>query len=141
MTIAHNLRQQMEQHRANPVCASCHQLMDPPGLALEPFDAIGRWRTPNENMESVDLSGVLPDGTTFEGPAGLKQALLAHPDRFVTTVTEKLLTYATGRGIEYYDAPAVRTITRTAAPSNYRLTALIVGVVKSTPFRMRRTQS
>ncbi len=135
------MREAMAQHRANPVCASCHQLMDPPGLALEPFDAIGRWRTPNENMESVDLSGVLPDGTTFEGPAGLKQALLAHPDRFVTTVTEKLLTYATGRGIEYYDAPAVRTITRTAAPGNYRLTALIVGVVKSTPFRMRRTQS
>jgi hypothetical protein len=115
--------------------------MDPPGLALEPFDAIGRWRTPNENMESVDLSGALPDGTTFEGPTGLKQALLAYPDRFVTTVTEKLLTYATGRGVEYYDAPAVRSITRTAAPSNYQLTALIVGVVKSMPFRMRRTQS
>ena len=135
------MREAMAQHRANPVCASCHQLMDPPGLALEPFDAIGRWRTPNQNMESVDLSGVLPDGTTFEGPAGLKQALLAHPDRFVTTVTEKLLTYATGRGLEYYDAPAVRNITRTAAPSNYQLKALIVGVVKSMPFRMRRTQS
>ena len=135
------MREAMAQHRANPVCASCHQLMDPPGLALEPFDAIGRWRTPNQNMESVDLSGALPDGTTFEGPAGLKQALLAHPDRFVTTVTEKLLTYATGRGLEYYDAPAVRNITRTAAPSNYQLKALIVGVVKSMPFRMRRTQS
>ncbi len=135
------MREAMAQHRANPVCASCHQLMDPPGLALEPFDAIGRWRTPNENMESVDLSGALPDGTTFEGPTGLKQALLAYPDRFVTTVTEKLLTYATGRGVEYYDAPAVRSITRTAAPSNYQLTALIVGVVKSMPFRMRRTQS
>jgi hypothetical protein len=92
-------------------------------------------------MESVDLSGALPDGTTFEGPTGLKQALLAYPDRFVTTITEKLLTYATGRGVEYYDAPAVRSITRTAAPSNYQLTALIVGVVKSMPFRMRRTQS
>ena len=135
------MREAMAQHRANPVCASCHQLMDPPGLALEPFDAIGRWRTPNENMESVDLSGALPDGTTFEGPAGLKQALLAYPDRFVTTVTEKLLTYATGRGVEYYDAPAVRNITRMAEPSDYQLTALIVGVVKSTPFRMRRTQS
>ncbi len=135
------MREAMAQHRANPVCASCHQLMDPPGLALEPFDAIGRWRTPNERIESADLSGVLPDGATFDGPAGLKQALLAHPDRFVTTVTEKLLTYAVGRGVEYYDAPAVRAITRAAAPEDYRLTALILGVVKSVPFRMRSTQS
>ena len=135
------MREAMAQHRANPVCASCHQLMDPPGLALEPFDAIGRWRTPNERIESADLSGVLPDGATFDGPAGLKQALLAHPDRFVTTVTEKLLTYAVGRGVEYYDAPAVRAITRAAAPENYRLTSLILGVVKSVPFRMRSTQS
>jgi hypothetical protein len=135
------MREAMAQHRANPVCASCHQLMDPPGLALEPFDAIGRWRTPNQTQGDMDVSGVLPDGTTFEGPAGLKQALLAHPDRFVTTVTEKLLTYAIGRGVEYYDAPAVRAITREAATDDYRLTTLILGVVKSTPFRMRSTQS
>ncbi len=135
------MREAMAQHRANPVCASCHQMMDPPGLALEPFDAIGRWRTPNQTKGDMDVSGVLPDGTTFEGPAGLKQALLAHPDRFVTTVTEKLLTYAIGRGVEYYDAPAVRAITREAAPDDYRLTTLILGVVKSTPFRMRSTQS
>lgn len=135
------MREAMAQHRANPVCASCHQIMDPPGLALEPFDAVGRWRTPNQTQDDADVSGVLPDGTTFEGPAGLKEALLAHPDRFVTTVTEKLLTYAIGRGVEYYDAPAVRAITREAAPNNYRLTTLILGVVKSTPFRMRSTQS
>ena len=136
-----SMREAMAQHRANPVCASCHQLMDPPGLALEPFDAVGRWRTAGQTQGDVDLSGVLPDGTTFEGPAGLKAALLAHPDRFVTTVTEKLLTYAIGRGVEYYDAPAVRAITRAAAPDDYRLTTLILGVVKSMPFRMRSTQS
>ncbi len=135
------MREAMEQHRANPVCASCHRVMDPLGLALEPFDAIGRWRTPNETRVPMDLTGVLPDGTVFEGPAGLKAALLAHPERFVTTVTEKLLTYAIGRGVEYYDAPAVRAITRAAAEDDYRLTTLILGVVKSPPFRMRSTQS
>ena len=135
------MREAMEQHRANPVCASCHRVMDPLGLALEPFDAIGRWRTPNETKVPMDLTGVLPDGTTFEGPAGLKQALLAHPDRFVTTVTEKLLTYAIGRGVEYYDAAAVRAITRAAADNDYRLTTLILNIVKSPPFRMRSTQS
>ncbi len=132
-------REAMELHRANPVCASCHRLMDPPGLALEPFDAIGRWRTPSEMKVAMDVTGMLPDGTEFEGPAGLREALLAHPDRFVTTLTEKLLTYATGRGVEYYDAPAVRAITRAAEPDDYRLTALILGVVRSTPFRMRST--
>ena len=135
------MREAMEQHRANPVCASCHRVMDPLGLALEPFDAIGRRRTPNETRVPMDLTGVLPDGTVFEGPAGLKAALLARPDRFVTTVTEKLLTYAIGRGVEYYDAPAVRAITRAAADDDYRLTTLILGVVKSPPFRMRSTQS
>ena len=135
------MREAMEQHRANPVCASCHRVMDPLGLALEPFDAIGRWRTPNETRVPMDLTGVLPDGTVFDGPAGLRAALLAHPERFVTTVTEKLLTYAVGRGVEYYDAPAVRAITRGAAEDDYRLTTLILGVVKSPPFRMRSTES
>ena len=135
------MREAMEQHRANPVCASCHRVMDPLGLALEPFDAIGRRRTPNETRVAMDLSGVLPDGTVFDGPAGLKAALLAHPDRFVTTVTEKLLTYAIGRGVEHYDAPAVRAITRAAARDGYRLTTLILGVVESPPFRMRSTES
>jgi hypothetical protein len=135
------MREAMEQHRANPVCASCHRVMDPMGLALEPFDAIGRLRTPNQTKVAMDLTGVLPDGTTFEGPAGLRAALLAHPDRFVTTMTEKLVTYAVGRGMEYYDAPAVRAITRAAADDDYRLTTLILGVVKSPPFRMRSSQS
>ena len=135
------MREAMEQHRANPVCASCHRVMDPLGLALEPFDAIGRWRTANETRVPMDLTGVLPDGTVFDGPAGLKAALLAHPERFVTTVTEKLLTYAVGRGVEHYDAPAVRAITRAAAGDGYRLTTLILGVVESPPFRMRSTES
>ena len=135
------MREAMEQHRANPVCASCHRVMDPLGLALEPFDAIGRRRTPNQTRVPMDLSGVMPDGTVFDGPTGLKAALLAHPDRFVTTVTEKLLTYAVGRGVEHYDAPAVRAITRAAADDGYRLTTLILGVVESPPFRMRSTES
>ena len=135
------MREAMERHRANPVCASCHRVMDPLGLALEPFDAVGRRRTPNETRAAMDLSGALPDGTVFDGPAGLRAALLAHPERFVTTVTEKLLTYAVGRGMEHYDAPAVRAIVRAAADDGYRLTTLVLGVVKSPPFRMRSTQS
>ena len=135
------MREAMEQHRANPVCASCHRVMDPLGLALEPFDAVGRRRTPNQTKVPMDLTGVLPDGTVFDGPAGLKAALLARPERFVATVIEKLLTYAVGRGMEHYDAPAVRAVTRAAAEDDYRLTTLILGVVKSTPFRMRSTES
>ena len=135
------MREAMERHRANPVCASCHRVMDPLGLALEPFDAIGRRRTPNETRVPMDLTGALPDGTVFDGPAGLRAALLAHPERFVTTVTEKLLTYAVGRGMEHHDAPAVRAIVRAAADDGYRLTTLVLGVVTSPPFRMRSTQS
>ena len=136
-----SMREAMEQHRANPVCASCHQLMDPPGLSLENFDAVGRWRDRSETKTAIDASGVLPDGTEYEGPSGLKAALLRHPDRFVTTVTEKLLTYALGRGVEYYDAAAVRSIVRNAAENDYRLSSLILGVVESVPFQMRRSPS
>ena len=136
-----SMREAMEAHRANPVCASCHQLMDPVGLSLENFDAIGRWRDRSETRLAIDATGELPDGTEYEGPAGLKAALLRHPDRFVTTVTEKLLTYALGRGVEYYDAPTVRAIVREAAADDYRLSTLIKGVVRSTPFQMRRAPS
>ena len=136
-----SMREAMEQHRANPVCASCHQLMDPPGLSLENFDAVGRWRDRSETKAAIDASGALPDGTEYEGPSGLKAALLRHPDRFVTTVTEKLLTYALGRGVEYYDAAAVRSIVRNAAENDYRLSSLILGVVDSVPFQMRRSPS
>ena len=136
-----SMREAMEQHRANPVCASCHRLMDPPGLSLENFDAIGRWRDRSETKAVIDASGVLPDGKKYDGLVGLKAALLEHPERFVTTVTEKMLTYALGRGIEYFDAPAVRAIVRDASEHNYRLSSLIMGVVKSAPFQMRRSSS
>ena len=136
-----SMREAMEQHRANPVCASCHRLMDPLGLSLENFDAVGRWRARSETRGAIDASGELPDGTPFDGPSGLRAALLRHPDRFVTTVTEKLMTYALGRGVEYYDAPAVRAIVRDAAGGGYRLSSLVKGVARSAPFQMRRSRS
>ena len=136
-----SMREAMEQHRSNPVCASCHRLMDPPGFALEQFDAVGRYRTRNEANAPIDASGVLPDGTVFEGAAGLREALLGRPDLFVTTLTEKLLIYALGRGVEHHDAPAIRAITREAAAGGHRFSSLILGVVKSPPFQMRRTRS
>jgi mono/diheme cytochrome c family protein len=134
-----SMRQRMEQHRRNPVCASCHAMMDPLGLSLENFDAVGKWRTLGESSTPIDASGVFPDGTRFEGAAGLRQMLL-QSDRFVPTVTEKLMTYALGRGLEYYDAPAVRAIVRSAARDEYRFSSLIAGVVHSTPFLMRRAE-
>ena len=133
------MRERMEEHRANPACAACHARMDPLGFALENFDAIGGWRA-TEAGTPIDSSGVLPDGTQFEGAAGLREVLLSRREQFVRNVTEKLLTYALGRGTEYYDAPAVRSIMREAAPSDYRWSSLIVGIVKSTPFQMRRSE-
>jgi hypothetical protein len=132
-----SMRERMEQHRRNPVCASCHAMMDPLGLSLENFDAVGKWRTLGESSASIDASGVFPDGSQFQGAAGLKQMLLGS-ERFVPTVTEKLLTYALGRGLEHYDAPAVRTIVRNAARDDYRFSSLITGIVQSAPFTMRR---
>jgi hypothetical protein len=114
--------------------------MDPLGLSLENFDMVGRWREVDEALIPIDASGALPDGTTFDGPAGLRGVLMSDPDRFVRTVTEKMLTYALGRGLEHYDMPAVRSIARDAAKSNYRASSLIAGIVKSRPFLMRRRQ-
>ena len=133
-----SMRERMAQHRANPVCASCHAVMDPLGFSLENFDGVGKWRTLGESGAPVDASGVFPDGTKFTGPAGLTQALV-QSDRFVTTLTEKMLTYALGRGLEYYDGPAVRAIVRDAARQDYQFSSFILGVVQSTPFRMRMT--
>jgi hypothetical protein len=133
-----SMRQRMEQHRANPVCASCHAMMDPLGLSLENFDAVGKWRTLGESSAAIDAKGRAPDGTVFEGPAGLRDMLL-RSDRFVPTLTEKMLTYALGRGLEYSDMPAVRAIVRDAAKNDHRLSSLIVGIVQSPPFRMRKT--
>jgi hypothetical protein len=135
------MRERMVQHRSNPVCAGCHAVMDPVGLSVENFDAIGRWRDRGDGGTTMDVSGGLPDGSTFDGAAGLKAAVLKRPDLFVSTLTGKLMTYAVGRGVEYYDAPAIRAITRGAASSDFRFSSLILQIVNSTPFRQRRSQS
>jgi hypothetical protein len=134
-----SIRERMAQHRDNPACYGCHQLMDPVGFALENYDAVGRWRTV-EDARQIDASGSLPDGTKFEGIRGLQQALLSRPDVFATRLTEKLLTYALGRGVESYDAPAIRRIVRDSEAKDFRFSALIAGIVSSTPFQMRRSQ-
>jgi hypothetical protein len=113
-------------------------MIDPAGFALENFDAIGRWRTVDESFNAIDATGTLPDGTPFNGANELRTALTSHPERFVHTVTEKLLTYALGRGLEYYDMPAVRKILEDAAPGGYRIQSIILGIVKSYPFQFRR---
>ena len=136
-----SMRSAMERHRANPACASCHAQMDPLGFALENFDAVGRWRSRSESNEPIDATGALPDGTTFAGPDEMRQALLRNPERFVATVTEKLLTYALGRNLESYDMPAVRTIVRGAAADDHHLSSLVLGIVQSTPFQMRMPRS
>ena len=133
------MREQMEMHRANAVCASCHSRMDPLGFALENYNGIGKWRGEDAGS-AIDPSGKLPDGATFSGPAGLKKILLSNRrDDFVLTATQKLLLYALGRGLDYYDLPAVRTIARQAGKDDYRMSSLITAIVTSTPFQMRRT--
>jgi len=135
-----SVRQMLEMHRKNPVCASCHARMDPLGFSLENFDALGQWRTTDAGRV-IDASGVLLDGTKVQGPAALRDALVAQKEQFVRSVTEKMLTYALGRGLEYYDAPAVRGIVRAAAADDYRWSSVILGIVKSAPFEMRRSGS
>jgi len=137
-----SMRERMEEHRANPVCANCHKLMDPIGLSLENFDAIGAWRVRDgSNVSSlgtpIDASGVLLDGTKVDGVVALRKALVRQPDVFVGTLTEKLLIYALGRGTNYYDMPALRSIVRESAKQNYRFSSLILGIVRSTPFQQR----
>jgi hypothetical protein len=135
-----SVRERLVQHRRNPACSGCHAPMDPLGLALENFDAVGKWRTLEANAP-IDASGVLVDGTSFSGPAELRRALLDRRDQIVRTIAEKLLTYAIGRGLEPYDAPVVRRIARAAAPDGYRWSALVREIVASTPFRLRRSAS
>jgi hypothetical protein len=132
------IRARLAAHRDKPACAGCHSFIDPPGFALENFDAVGRWRGLEEG-KLVDASGGLPDGSTFTGVDGLETGLLNRPDIFTTTLTEKLLTFALGRGIEPDDGPAVRQIVRAAKADNYRFSAIILGIVNSTPMRMRQT--
>jgi hypothetical protein len=134
------MRARLEQHRANPVCASCHKIMDPLGLSLENFDAVGRWRT-EEAGQPIDASTIYFDGTPLDGVASLRAVLLSRPDVLAGTMAEKLLTYALGRGLEPSDMPAVRGIVRHAAAQGYRFSALIEGVVRSAPFTMRRAES
>ena len=135
-----SIRARLEQHRENPVCATCHAPMDPLGFALENFDGIGRWRT-TEGGFAIDTSAVMPDGTQFEGPPGLRNVLSRQPERFAGTVAEKLLAFSLGRALEYYDRPAVRQIVRDAAPSGYTWSSIILGVVNSTPFRMKASEA
>ena len=135
------MRERMERHRANPACAACHRMMDPPGFALEHFDAIGRWRAADEYGAPVDAAGALADGTAVDGPAALRHAVLAHETSVVRTVTEKLLTYAVGRGMESFDQPAIRRIVRDAEAGGYRWSSIIRGIVESVPFQMRRSES
>jgi Protein of unknown function (DUF1592)/Protein of unknown function (DUF1588)/Protein of unknown function (DUF1595)/Protein of unknown function (DUF1587)/Protein of unknown function (DUF1585)/Planctomycete cytochrome C len=134
------VRQQMEQHRANAICASCHNRMDPIGFSLENYDAVGAWRT-KEAGSSIDATGKMPDGTVFQGPAGLRNLLLTtHRGEFISTFTEKLMTYALGRGVEYYDRPAIRSIVRDAAKQNNSIPDIINLIVQSPQFQMRRTR-
>lgn len=134
------LRDRMSAHRANPVCASCHNMIDPAGFALENFDAIGRWRVVDESYNPIDASGTLPDGTEFDGVTELTEALVRRPERFVTTVTEKLLTYALGRGLEHYDMPALRRVVQDAAVRDYRFQDVVLGIATSYPFLHRRVE-
>jgi len=140
-TVAANLsvRERLAEHRANPACASCHDLIDPVGFSLENFDAVGRWRDLEEG-KPVDASGGLPDGSEFTGIAGLERGLLNRPEIFVGTLAEKLLTYALGRGVKHSDAPAIRKIVRQAKADGYRFSSVILGIVKSTSFQMRTAE-
>jgi hypothetical protein len=134
-----SMRERMAMHRNNPVCATCHSLMDPLGLALENFDAIGSFRKVNADQTIIDASGVLPNGTEFNGPAQLREALWDGREQFAGTFVERILTYALGRGLEYYDMPAVRKILHEAGKEDYRWSSIVMQVVESQPFQMRRS--
>jgi hypothetical protein len=133
------LRARLQAHRANPTCAACHAIMDPIGFALENFDAVGAARA-YDSGEAIDPSGQLMDGTKLDGPVGLRKVLLDRSDLFARTFTEKLLTYALGRGVEYYDMPVVRSIVKAAAQNNSQFSAFVLGIVNSVPFQMRTAE-
>jgi hypothetical protein len=134
-----SLRERMEKHRANPTCAGCHKVMDPIGFALESYDGIGRWRK-TEDGAPIDTSGTLFNGATIDGVVGLRRNIVAHPEIFVGVMTEKMLTYALGRGLEYYDMPAVRRIVRDAKTKDFRFSSIVLGVARSTPFQMKEAR-
>jgi mono/diheme cytochrome c family protein len=135
-----SMRDRMEEHRRSPACAGCHKLMDPIGLAMENFDGIGRWRT-EDNGAKIDTASQLADGTNISGPASLREAILRRPDMFAKNMTEQLMVYALGHGLEYYDMPYVRAALKDAARTNYRFSSLVLGIVKSVPFQRRRSES
>ena len=134
-----SLRERMEQHRANPACAGCHRAMDPIGFSLENFDAVGQWRNTDEGVK-IDPSGTLFNGTNVNGPVSLRQALASRPEIFTGVSTEKLMTYGLGRGIQYYDMPAVRSVLKSARPTDFRFSSMVLGIVKSVPFQMKTVQ-
>jgi hypothetical protein len=136
-----SVRERLETHRQNPACATCHAQMDPLGFALERFDAVGALRTRDDGNTPIDVSGSLPDGQKFEGLDGLRSVLVARQEQFVGTVAERLMAYALGRGIEYYDRPTLRRIVRDASRDGFRWSSVVIGIVSSTPFQMRRTES
>ena len=131
------VRETLELHRSSPVCASCHRIIDPPGFALENFNSVGQWREKTENGAAIDAAGVLADGTKVDGPVALRNAILSRPDAFMTVLTERIMTYALGRGIEPSDMPVVRSIVRKAGQGNYRLLSIVQSIVESEPFQMR----
>jgi len=131
------VRETLELHRSSPVCASCHRIIDPPGFALENFNSIGQWREKTENGAAIDAAGVLADGTKVNGPVALRNAILSRPDAFITVLTERIMTYALGRGVEPSDMPVVRSIVKKAGQSNYRLASIVQSIVESAPFQMR----
>ena len=133
------MRERMAEHRANPVCATCHSMIDPLGFALENFNPIGQWRTVDDTFKPIDSSGTLPDGTKFADFNGFRTVLLRQPGLFANTVTERLLTYALGRGLEYYDLPTVRRVVRESGRTDYKFSSIVLGIVKSAPFQMRRS--
>jgi hypothetical protein len=135
-----SLRARMEAHRRNPTCATCHRVMDPLGFALENFDGVGEWRA-KEPGGRIDPVGQLADGSAVDGPIGLRKAVLQHPEMFVRTVTQKLMTYGLGRGVEYEDMPLVRRIARDAAQREYKWSAIVLGLVRSAPFQMKKAQT
>jgi hypothetical protein len=133
---AKTIRERMELHRKNPTCAACHSIMDPVGFSLENFDLVGKWRD-RDGKTPIDATAEMVDGTKLDGPASLRRALLNRSDMFVSVATEKLMTYATGRAVTAYDMPAIRKIIRDSANTDFRLSSLVLGVVKSEPFQMR----
>jgi hypothetical protein len=138
-TAPKTVREQLEAHRNNPACASCHRIIDPPGFALENFNSVGQWRDAAADGTPIDAAGVLADGASVDGPVALRDAILRRPDVFVTTLANRMLTYALGRGLEPSDMPVVRRIVKRAAQNDYRFASIILGIVESAPFQMRAT--